>query len=86
MAAAGDEGHRYTVADLEPHHALAGRHHFARELVSRNMRQTNIRVMAFPARPVATAEARRADRDNDAVKARLRVGERPDSGVCSKAS
>ncbi len=86
MAAARNERHRDAIADLEANDAPAGRHHLAGEFMAGHVRQLDVRVMAHPAMPIATAKPRRADGDHDAVLAWRGVGRVRISGVASKAS
>jgi len=80
MAAAGNERHCHPVADLETHHAAAGGDDAPGKLVSRHMRQADIGIVSHPAVPVAAAEPACADRNDNAVLGRRRIGQGADFG------
>lgn len=76
--APGDERHRHPVPSPPSGHLPAHVLDHAGDLVTRHVGQHDIRIVAHPAVPVASADAVRFDPQHHAVGRRLRVGQRLD--------
>ncbi len=74
-AATAHEGQRYPVSCFPSRDIRTDRFDNARELVPRDVWQSNIGIVSHPAVPVAAAKASSLDGDDHASGGRFRVGQ-----------